>query len=113
MNELINKLEKFAKDRNWGQFHSPKNLAIGLSVEANELLELFMWQSEEESRQVKPKQKAKIKEEVGDVLIFLLNFCRTLNIDPIECAYKKIEINEEKYPADKAYGSYKKYNDFE
>ena len=111
MKELEQKLKKFAEDRNWGQYHSPKNLAIGISVEANELLELFIWQSESESRQITPKQLERIREEVGDVLIYLINFCRSVGIDPVECAHKKLAINEQKYPVGKSYGSSKKYNE--
>jgi len=88
-------------------------LAIGISVEANELMELFMWQNEGESRQPTQKQLARIREEVGDVVIYLVNFCQNLGIDPVDCAYQKLEINKKKYPVEKAYGSSKKYDELE
>jgi dCTP diphosphatase len=113
MKELEKKLKKFVEDRDWGQYHSPKNLAIGISVEANELLDLFIWQKDSESSQLKPVQLTRIREEVGDVLIHLVNFCRIIGVDPVECAHQKLRINEQKYPVAKAYGSSKKYNEFD
>ncbi len=113
MEELKQKLKKFAEDRNWGQYHSPKNLAIGISVEANELLELFMWQDEGKSDQLTPKQLTRVREEVGDIVIHLVNFCRSLGIDPVDCAHQKLKINEQRYPIEKAYGSSKKYDELD
>ncbi|OGR03824.1 MAG: nucleotide pyrophosphohydrolase [Deltaproteobacteria bacterium RIFOXYA12_FULL_61_11] len=113
LKELDRKLRAFVEARNWDQFHAPKNLAIGLSVEANELLELFMWQKEEESRCPSPELVARIGEEVGDIVLHLFNFCHGLGLDPLECAFRKLELNERKYPVEKAYGSSKKYNEFE
>jgi len=86
MKELREKIRRFVEERNWKQYHSPKNLAIGLSVEANELLELFMWLSEDESRNLPTERMAKIREEVGDVTNYLINFCDSVGIDPLECA---------------------------
>ena len=111
MKELKKKLKQFTIERNWEQFHSPKNLAIGISTEASELLEIFMWLSDDESRSPSPKQLARIREEVGDITINLVNFCSKFGIDPIECANQKIEINRQKYPVEKAFGNAKKYNE--
>jgi NTP pyrophosphatase (non-canonical NTP hydrolase) len=112
MKELERKLHEFAAERDWDKYHSPKNLAIGISVEANELLELFMWLTERESAQPSDQQLKRIREEVGDIMIQLVNFCRKLGIDPVECAYEKIEINRQKYPVEKSFGSAKKYDEF-
>ena len=111
MKDLKEKLKKYVEERNWEQFHSPKNLAIGISVEANELLELFMWLSEDESRNLSAEQMARIREEVGDITIHLVNFCNNIGIDPVDCAHEKIELNRQKYPVEKAFGSAKKYNE--
>lgn len=111
MDELIERIKAFVAERNWKQFHSPKNLAIGISVEANELLDIFMWLSEEDSRHLSNEQIKKVRDEIGDITINLLNFCTTLEIDPIDCALKKLEVIKEKYPIDKSYGSAKKYNE--
>lgn len=111
MKELREEIENFDKKRNWEQYHSPKNLAIGLSVEANELLEIFMWLNEDESRKLSAEQMKKVREEVGDVTIHIVNLCRILGIDPIECALEKLKLNNKKYPVEKAFGSAKKYNE--
>ena len=111
MDDLKNKLKQFVEERSWEQYHSPKNLAIGISVEANELLEFFIWLSDEESYHLSSDKMSGIREEVGDITIHLLNFCNMLDIDPIDCAHEKIEINRNKYPIDKAFGSAKKYNE--
>lgn len=104
--ELIEKIIKFTKDRNWDQFHSLGNLAKSISIEANELLELFQWDNEN----VKDIEKA--KEELADVLIYCVLFANKLNIDISEIVSMKLKKNEEKYPVEKAYGSSKKYNEY-
>jgi NTP pyrophosphatase (non-canonical NTP hydrolase) len=111
MNDLKQKLKTFAAERAWEQFHSPKNLAIGISVEASELLEIFMWLTEAESRQLTPRQLQKVREEIGDITISLVNLCNQLGIDPIDCAHAKVEINRQKYPVEKAFGNAKKYDE--
>ena len=111
MKELKEKLKEFNKERNWEKYHSPKNLAIGISVEANELLELFMWLNDDGSRNLSAKQMGRIREEVGDITINLINLCHNLGIDPIDCANEKLELNRQKYPVEKAFGSAKKYDE--
>lgn len=111
MNNLKKKLKKFVEERNWEQYHSPKNLAIGISVEANELLEIFMWLSEDESRNPSAKLMPRIREEVGDITIHLVNLCNNLGIDPVDCAHEKLELNKQKYPVEKAFGSARKYDE--
>ena len=112
MDELIIKLRKFAHERDWEQFHSPKNLSMALVVEASEILEIFQWLSEEESRNLDPKTIARVKEEIGDVQIYIARLADQLGISPLEAAYEKLEKNKKKYPIDKAKGSAKKYTDF-
>lgn len=101
----------FVNDRDWKQFHSPKNLATSVSIEASELLELFLWISPEESRNAMsdPILAARIKEEVADVFLNLLHLANTLNIDLSEVMLKKIDVNIEKYPVETSKGIAKKY----
>ena len=112
MKKLIKEINKFSKERDWDQFHSPKNIAIALSVETAELLEIFTWLSENESYNLSEDQLNKIKEEIGDIVIYLLAFCEKLEIDYKECAFNKLEVNKEKYPVKKVKGSSKKYNEY-
>jgi dCTP diphosphatase len=111
LDDLAGVLRKFADERDWGQFHSPKNLAIALTVEAAELLEEFQWLTEEQSRQPAQERLKRIKDEIGDVMIYLLLLSHNLSIDPMAAAFEKIEKNREKYPAEKARGSAKKYTE--
>ncbi|MCX5806707.1 MAG: nucleotide pyrophosphohydrolase [Proteobacteria bacterium] len=102
-------LLKFRKERDWEQFHSPKNLAISISIEAAELLEHFQWQNENE--EFTPEKKHKIAEELADIFNYLVMLAGDLEIDIIESVKKKIEENARKYPIEKAKGSMKKYRD--
>jgi dCTP diphosphatase len=104
-------IKKFIRERDWEQFHSPKNLAVGLSVEASELLEIFTWLTDEESKSVGPDKISMVKDEVGDILIYLLDFCSMMGLDPIECATQKQIKNSKKYPIAKAKGNATKYTD--
>ena len=98
-------LRTFATERDWAQFHSPKNLACALSVEAAELLEHFQWLTEEQSR------KQAVAAEAADVLLYLLQLCDQLDIDLMAAAHLKLQANAEKYPVDKARGNSKKYTE--
>jgi dCTP diphosphatase len=111
MKDLIQKLRDFAEERDWNQFHSPKNLAIALTVEVAELLEEFQWLTEEQSRKPDQERLNRIKDEISDVMIYLVLLSDHLNIDPMAAAFEKIEKNREKYPADKIRGSAKKYTE--
>jgi len=106
---LRNALRRFATDRDWDQFHSPKNLAIALSVEAAELLEHFQWSSD--SAALEPQQHAKVREEIADVLLYLVRLADKLNIDILAAAAEKIDLNAAKYPVERARGSSKKYTE--
>ena len=111
MNELISKIREFAAARDWDQFHSPKNLSMALSVETAELMEHFQWLTEEESRNLDEKTLAKVKDEIGDIQIYLARLADKLGIDPIEAAKQKLVQSGKKYPVDKAKGNAKKYTD--
>lgn len=104
-------LRTFARERDWEQFHSPKNLAAALSVEAAELLEHFQWLTEEQSRNLPPEKRAQAAEEVADVLLYALQLADKLGIDPLDAAWKKLRINEEKYPVERARGRSTKYTE--
>ncbi|AIO17987.1 hypothetical protein KQ51_00083 [Candidatus Izimaplasma bacterium HR1] len=103
MEEVLELLKKFRKDRNWEQFHTSENLAKSITIEASELLENYQWGNENADMN-------NVKEEVADIFGYLLLFCDGLDIDLIEETKKKIVKNSEKYPVEKAYGNSKKYN---
>ena len=109
--ELQAALRRFAEERDWGQFHTPKNLAAALSVEAAELLEHFQWLTDEQSRQLTDEQRQAVGHEIADVLLYLLQLSDKLGIDPLEAARQKMKINAGNYPADKARGSIRKYTE--
>ncbi len=95
---LQQQLIEFAAARNWAPYHSPKNLSMALSVEAAELLEHFQWMTEAESFSLNPEVQGQVEDEVADVLLYLLQICNQLKIDPIEAANRKLEKNAIKYP---------------
>ena len=111
LTELAQQLEQFAKARDWQQFHSPKNLASALVVEAGELLEHFQWLTEEQSRTLSPEKRDAVGAEVADVLLYLIQLAAALGIDPIAAAQAKLGLNAQKYPVDLARGSSKKYDE--
>lgn len=111
MESLRDQIIKFAEDRDWKQFHSPKNLAMSVAVEASELLELFMWLTPEQSSKLTDERLLKVRDEVGDVLICLINFAASVGIDPLTAASDKLQKNAAKYPIDKSKGSAKKYDE--
>lgn len=112
INELQLSLRQFAEARDWGQFHSPKNLAISLSLEAAEVLEHFQWITEEQSRQLDFDKRQAVANEIADVLLYLLQLSDKLGIDPLQAAKDKLAINAAKYPIDKAKGNSRKYTEF-
>ena len=109
--QLRDALRQFAAERDWDQFHSPKNLASALAVEAAELLERFQWLTEDESRKLSPADLAQVREELADVLNYLVRLADKLDVDLLEAARDKIVKNALKYPADKARGSARKYSE--
>lgn len=108
---LRDRLRQFAEERDWEQFHSPKNLATALVVEAGELVEHFQWLTDEESRCLAPDELEKVSEELADVLLYLIRLADKLGVDPIDEAGKKIDKNNLKYPIDKARGTSRKYTE--
>ncbi|WP_433549315.1 nucleotide pyrophosphohydrolase [Streptomyces sp. CA-294286] len=98
---LQQRLAAFAAARNWEQYHTPKNLAAALSVEASELVEIFQWLTPEQSARVmeQPDSAHRVADEVADVLAYLLQFCEVLGIDPLAALAAKIERNELRFPA--------------
>jgi NTP pyrophosphatase (non-canonical NTP hydrolase) len=108
--KIQQQLSKFASDRDWGQFHTPKNLTMALSVEASELVEIFQWLTPEQSSNLSDKQMKAIEEEVADVTIYLLRLCDVLGINLSGVVENKIQVNGEKYPVDLSKGNAKKYN---
>jgi dCTP diphosphatase len=111
LNHLKLQLRKFAAHRDWDQFHSPKNLASALSVEAAELLEPFQWLTEEQSRNLPPEKMQAVRKELADVLIYLVRLADKLDVDLLRAAGEKIAENAKKYPVEKAKGSTRKYSD--
>jgi len=111
LSQLRDALRQFADERDWDQYHSPKNLASALAVEAAELLERFQWLTEDESRNLPPAELAKVREEMADVLNYLVRLADKLDVNLLEAARDKIKVNALKYPADKARGSARKYSD--
>jgi dCTP diphosphatase len=109
--DLRDKLREFARARDWDQFHTPKNLATALAVEAAELLEHFQWLRDEESTSLQPEVREAVSLEAADVLLYLVRLADKLDLDLISLAERKIEINSEKYPAALARGNAKKYTD--
>ena len=109
LDQLRDALRAFTAARDWNRFHSPKNLAMALSVEAAELLEVFQWMTEADSGNLEPAAKAAASEEVADVLLYLILFCDALGIDPVAAAERKIIANAQKYPVEKARGTSAKY----
>ena len=110
IDKLIKTLREFNKERDWDQFHSPKNLSMALSVETSEIVEIFQWMTEEESRLPSPEKIEILRDEIGDVTIYLLMLADKVGIDPLMAAQEKIEKNRLKYPPEKAKGTAKKYN---
>jgi len=105
-------MRKFAEERDWEQFHSPKNLSMALAGETTELLDCFRWLTEEASYELDEKQQQAVREELADVLLFTVRLADKLNIDLFDAAEKKIVKNAERYPADKVKGSAKKYDQY-
>jgi dCTP diphosphatase len=110
---LQERLAAFAAARDWQQFHSPKNLAMALSVEAGELLEEFQWLTEEASNRLDGDRRERVRLELADVFIYLLRIADTLGVDLLEAADDKIGLNERKYPAERVRGDSRKYTEYD
>jgi NTP pyrophosphatase (non-canonical NTP hydrolase) len=110
--KLQARLREFAEQRDWKQFHSPKNLSMALIVEAGELAEHFQWLTQEESFNLADKKLEAVGEELADIFVYLVRLADQLEIDLPEAVDRKIALNEAKYPADLVRGSAKKYNEY-
>ncbi|MBF0537887.1 MAG: nucleotide pyrophosphohydrolase [Nitrospirae bacterium] len=110
--DLRIELREFARERDWEKFHSPKNLAMALSVEVAEVVEIFQWMKEQESTTLDADKLRHLREEIGDVLIYLTNLADKFDIDPLEAATEKLHRNREKYPADVVRGKAAKYTEY-
>lgn len=111
--ELKNQIIRFCNERNWAQYHSPKNLSMCLACEAAELLEIFQWMTEEESRRVmeNPEKAAQVRHEIADILYNVLLLSHKLGIDLAAAGKEKMALNIQKYPIAKSKGSNRKYNE--
>jgi dCTP diphosphatase len=109
--ELQRALDAFIDERSWAQFHSPKNLAMGVAIEAAEIMEHFLWCSGDESYSLPKEKRGEVANEIGDVLLYLLGLGRALDVDIIAAARDKLELNRVKYPVEKAKGRAVKYVD--
>ena len=109
---LRNALRRFAAARDWQQFHTPKNLAMALSVEAAELLEHFQWLTPEQSTRFDAKGKRAVEDEIADVLLYLTRLADVLDIDLLAAARRKMRVNARKYPVRRAKGNARKYSQF-
>lgn len=113
LDTLTQRLRDFADARDWEQFHSPKNLTMALSVEVAEIVEHFQWLSEEQSNDLPEQTLDKVETELADTLLYLVRLADKLDIDLLDAARRKIEINEQKYPVEKSRGNAKKYTDLD
>jgi NTP pyrophosphatase (non-canonical NTP hydrolase) len=106
------KVRQFVVERDWDQFHSPKNLSMALIVEAAEMVEHFQWLTEEQSSNLSPKKLAEVEQELADIQVYLINLAEKLKLDLIAAVEKKLVLNAQKYPADQVRGSSKKYTEY-
>lgn len=111
LRNLASDLDRFAEEREWRTFHSPKNLASALVVEAGELLEHFQWLTEVQSRELPEEKRDAIAAEIADVLMYLVQLSTSLGIDPITAAQAKLKSNAARYPVERARGNSKKYDE--
>jgi NTP pyrophosphatase (non-canonical NTP hydrolase) len=112
LDDLNRRLLSFARERDWEQFHSPKNLAMALAGECGELLEHFQWLSEAQSASLDDDKKRAVGREMADILIYLIRLSERLGLDLVGAAYEKIAINEARYPADKVRGDARRAGEY-
>ncbi len=112
INEIKDKIIKYMQDRDWSQYHSPKNLSMSISIEAAELMEKFQWLTTEESKEFIKSNKQEVQEEIADIAISLINLCKLYDIDLSQAIEQKMEINAQKYPVEKCRGKREKYTSY-
>lgn len=113
LQDLRSRVNNFVAERDWAQFHTPKNLAMAMIVEAAELVEQFQWVTPQESIQLTPEKREAVSHELADTFVYLLRIAEVLNIDLIQAANEKIDLNAKKYPVEKVKGSNAKYTAYE
>ena len=113
LENLRARINYFVEERDWAQFHTPKNLAMAMIVEAAELVEQFQWDTPQESVELKAEKREAVSHELADTFVYLLRIAEVLDIDLIAAANQKITLNALKYPAEKAKGSNAKYTQYE
>jgi dCTP diphosphatase len=113
LDDLSQRLLSFARARDWEQFHSPKNLAMALIAECAELVEHFQWLSEDQSYALPADKREAVALELADILIYLLRCAERLDIDLVDAAYRKVAINEARYPADRVRGDARRASEYE
>ena len=109
---VIDKIKKFRDDRDWMQFHDPKNMAVSIIIEASELLEHFQWKTKAEVEKYLDENREEVRDEIADIAMYLFELADNLGIDLLDAMEKKLKKNEEKYPVEKAKGSHKKYTEY-
>ncbi len=112
LDALTARVNNFVTERDWAQFHSPKNLAMAMIVEAGEVVEHFQWMTEQQSRHLDEQTKEQVGQELSDTFVYLLRIAEVCGIDLIEAANKKIDLNAQKYPVEKCKGSNAKYTSY-
>lgn len=113
LDNLSERLAEFARVRDWEQFHSPKNLSMALIAEAAELVEHFQWLTEEQSYQLNDNKREEVALELADILIYTLRCAERLDIDVLDAALRKVDINEQRYPAEKVRGDARRASEYE
>ncbi len=113
LGRLAQRLRAFAQERDWDQFHTPKNLAMALTGEAGELAAEFQWLTGEESMALEPARLERVRQEAADVLLYLVRLADRLDFDLVEAAHAKIETNAMRYPAEQVRGSARKYTEYQ
>jgi dCTP diphosphatase len=112
LESIRDRLRQFTAERDWGRYHSPKNLAMALIAEAAEVVEHFQWLTEAESAALPAEKRAEVEDELADVLLYLVSLADKLDVDLAKAAVAKIARNEVRYPSDKVRGSAKKYTEY-
>ena len=113
LDDLNRRLKAFATDRDWEQFHNPKNLVMALAGECGELLEHFQWLSDEQSASLPAEKREEVALEMADILIYLIRCSERLDIDLVEAAYRKMAINEARYPVERVRGDARRAEEYE
>jgi len=113
LTRVAEEMRRFRDSRGWQRFHNPKNLAVSIAIEAAELMELFQWEDCEESLKKAAERRQRVKEEIADVVLYVLSLVDVLQINLEEACLQKLTLNEERYPVTKSYGKALKYTELQ